>query len=59
MGHIPKNKQRNKCTCIHKIIRLILMKLKMEMKNRSHRYDLNRPTIVHKIFETNSSFHVK
>ena len=31
----------------------------MEMKNRSRRYDLNRPTIAHKIFETNSSFHVK
>ena len=59
MRHIPKNKQRNKCACIQMTIRLILMKLKMEMKNRSHRYDLNTFTIVHKIFETNSSFHVK
>ena len=59
MRHIPKNKQRNKSACIQMTIRLILMKLKMEMKNRSHRYDLNTFTIVHKIFETNSSFHVK
>ena len=35
------------------------MKMKIVMKKRSHRYDINRPTITHKIFETNSSFHVK
>ena len=28
--------------CIHEIIRLIIMKLKMKMKNRSHRYDIKR-----------------
>ena len=28
------------------------MKMEMKMKNRSHRYDINRPTIIHKIFET-------
>ena len=28
------------------------MKMEMKMKNRSHRYDKNRPTIIHKIFET-------
>ena len=27
-----KNKQNNKCVCIHEIIRLIIMKMKMEMK---------------------------
>ena len=37
-----KNKQKNKCVCIHEIMRLIIMKLKMKMKNRSHRYDINR-----------------
>ena len=37
--HILKNKQKNKCVCIHEIIRLTIMK----MKNRSHRYDVNRP----------------
>ena len=36
--HILKNKQKNKCVCIHEIIRLIIMK----MKNRSHRCDINR-----------------
>ena len=27
----------------HEIIRLIIMKIKMKMKKRSHRYDINRP----------------
>ena len=27
---------------IHEIIRLIIMKMKMNMKNRSHRYNINR-----------------
>ena len=40
---ILKNKQKNKCVCIHEIIRLIIMKMKMKMKNRSHRHDINRP----------------
>ena len=30
-----------------------------ENERQVHRYDINRPTITHKIFETNSSFHVK
>ena len=34
--HISENKQRNKCVSIHEIIRLIIMKMKMEMKNKSH-----------------------
>ena len=32
MGNILKNKQKNKCACIKKIIRLIIMKMKMKMK---------------------------
>ena len=40
---ILKSKQKNKCFCIHEIIRLIIMKMKMKMKNRSHRHDINRP----------------
>ena len=47
MGHIPKNKQKNKCVCIHEIIRLIIMKMKIKMKNRSHRYNINRPKSKH------------
>ena len=40
-------------------IQLIIMKIKMKIKNRSHRYDINRPRIIHKIFDTNSSCHMK
>ena len=37
------------------------MKMRMLMQNRSHKYDItiNIPTITHKIFKTNSDFHVK
>ena len=31
----------------------------MRAKNRSHRCDINGPTMAHKMSETNSSFHVK
>ena len=41
--HILKNKQKIKCVCIHEIIGLITIKMKINMKNRSPRYDLNRP----------------
>ena len=43
MDHILKNKQKKKHNCIHQIIQLITMKMKVKMKNRSHRYDNNRP----------------
>ena len=43
MGHILKNKRKNKCGCIHKIIPLITMKMKIKMKNGSQKYDINRP----------------
>ena len=32
MGHIFKNKQNNKCICIHEIIRLFIRTMKMKMK---------------------------
>ena len=41
MGHILKNKQKNECVCIHEITGLIKMKMKINMKNRSYRYDIN------------------
>ena len=47
MGHILKNKQKNKFVYIHDIIRLIIMKMKMKMRNRSHRRDINRPMFRH------------
>ena len=40
IGHILGNKQKNKSACIHEIIRLIIIKLKMKTKNRSHRHGL-------------------
>ena len=33
--------------CIHEIIRLILTKMKIKIKNRSLRYDANRPRFRH------------
>ena len=45
--HIVKNKQKNMCVCFYEIIRLIIMKMEMQMKNRSHRYDIDRPKCWH------------
>ena len=47
IGYILKNKQKNKCFCIHEIIWLIIMKMKVKMKNRLHRYYINRPWCRH------------
>ena len=33
IGHILKNKQKNKYVCKHEIKRLIIMNIKMKMKN--------------------------
>ena len=32
-----ENKPKNKCVCIHETTRLIIMKMKIKMKNESHR----------------------
>ena len=56
IGLILKNNLKTKNVCIHTIK---IMKIKMKIKNRSHRYDINRPRIIHKIFDTNSSCHMK
>ena len=37
-----KIKQKNKCVCIHEIIRLIIMKMEKKKKNGSHRFDIIR-----------------
>ena len=47
IGYILKIKQKKKCVCIHEILGLITMKIRMNMKNRSHRYDINRPRSRH------------
>ena len=40
VGHILIFKQKNNCVCIHDIMRLTVMKMKMKVKNKSHRYDI-------------------
>ena len=42
IGHILKNKEKNKFVCIHEIMRLIITEIKVKMKNRLHRYVINR-----------------
>ena len=49
-GNIQKNKWKNKSVCSQEIVRLIIMKMEIKMKNRSQRYDINRPTIIFIIF---------
>ena len=34
---------KKKCVCFNRNIRSIMMKKMLEIKNRSHRYDTNRP----------------
>ena len=41
--HILKNTQKSKRVFIHEITRLIIIKMKMKMKNRLQRYSKNRP----------------
>ena len=43
MVDILKNKPKDMNLCIHKIIRLIIMKMRIKIKNRSHRYEMNIP----------------
>ena len=45
MVQILKNKQNNKCVRIHEIMRLIVMKMKMKMKNISHIHDIKLGTM--------------
>ena len=46
--HILKNKQKSKCVCIHEIVRLIIIKMKINMKKRSERHNVNRPRSRHR-----------
>ena len=41
--YILNNKKIKNSVCIHEIIRLIIMKMKMKLKDRSHWYVINRP----------------
>ena len=44
-----KKNQKSKCVCIHEIIRFILMKMKMKMKNRSHRWVEKKRCLLKKV----------
>ena len=35
-------KKMHKYVCLNEVIRLMAMKIRLKMKNRSHRYDINR-----------------
>ena len=39
MGRILKNKEKNKCVCIHEIMRLIIMKMEMQKKKKKNHID--------------------
>lgn len=41
---ILKNMQKNKCDRIHEIMQFIIMKIRMKMKNKPYKYDINRPS---------------
>ena len=47
IGNLLKNKQKAKGVFTHEITQLIIMKIKMKTKNRSHRYNINRPRSRH------------
>ena len=34
---------KNKHVCLNEVIWLITMKIRLKMKKKSHRYDINRP----------------
>ena len=40
--NIFKEMCKNKCVCFYEITRLMKMKMRLKMKNGSHRYDINR-----------------
>ena len=43
IGDILKNLQKNKYFYLNEVISLMKMKMRLKMKNRSQRYDINRP----------------
>ena len=47
IGHILRNKQKRKSVFINEITQLLIMEMKVKMKNRSHRYSKNRPRSRH------------
>ena len=43
----PKKCAKNICVCFNEIVWLIIMKIKLKMKHRSHRYDINKTRLRH------------
>ena len=43
----PRYHPNKVCVYIHKIVKLIITKIKMETKNGSHRYNISRPRSIH------------
>ena len=41
--NILKHAAKNKCVSFNELVRLMAMKIRLNKKNRSHRYDINRP----------------
>ena len=42
-GTYSKKCTKNKCVCINEVILSMIMKVRQKIKNRSHRYNINRP----------------
>ena len=56
IGPILK-KAKNRCLSIDDIMQLVITKMKMKMKNRSRRYNINRPSSRHGLkYSTIKSF---
>ena len=49
VGHILKNKQKSKYVCIHEINTINDNENEDENQKRSHRYDINRPRLRHRL----------
>ena len=47
IGLIQKSNQKNKRVCIHESIQISIIKMKIKMKSRLHRYGINRPRSRH------------
>ena len=48
IGHILINKQQDERVCFYEIIQLIILKMEIKMKNRSNRYEINKPRCKHR-----------
>ena len=47
LGDILKKSTKTKYVCLNEVIWLMIMKIRLKMKNRLHRYDINIPRFRH------------